>query len=199
MAVGCRITGDLMPDTRFGGSIIPAGMFTPTPQRQAAFVGAALGIGAVRPTAATGVYALQRLKTAATVHRQIVGPVSAFMSAYSTVESAYYIHRGGYKPAFTVKYEPYDPLWVPPFPVFGDIPIIRPRLDVGAERTESRGGEDSMLASRTGTPVARKTMRGPSASKRSKKPKFVRYRTGGCPPGYTYDPKRKMCIHNSYR
>lgn len=164
-------------------------------------VGAGLvTLATLRPSAATGVHVLQRIKTAASIHRKTVAPVSAALSAYSTVESIYHIQRGGYKPAFTVQYEPYDPLWVPPFPVFGDIPIIRPRLEIGAEKIQSRGGEDSMLASRTGTPEARKTMRGPSApKKRSKKPKFVRYRTGGCPPGYTYDPKRKMCIHKSYR
>lgn len=163
-------------------------------------VGASLAAGATRMTLGTGIWVARKVRTGASIHRKTVGPVSAVLSTLSTVDSILKIRGGEHRPAFSVKYEPYDPFWVPPIPYIGSIPLIRPRLDIGTRPIEqSRGGEDSMLTSRTGTSDARKTMRGPSAPKRSKKPKFVRYRTGGCPPGYSYDPKRKMCIHNSYR
>ncbi len=57
-------------------------------------------------------------------------------------------------------------------------------------------GKSSSGTTRGRTVKRRKTMRAPSAQK---KPKFVRYRKGGCPPGYVYDVKRKMCIHKRYR
>lgn len=165
-----------------------------------------VGVGLVtlatlRPSAATGVHVLQRLKTAAAIHRMTVGRVSAAMSAYGTVESIYHIRKGGYEPAYKLEYVPYDPFWIPPFPVLGEIPGIRPRLTIGAEKKESRSDGHIGRTDRVAGPSqTRKTMRGASAKKkRSRKPKFVRYRKGGCPPGYSYDPKRKMCIHNSYR
>lgn len=48
---------------------------------------------------------------------------------------------------------------------------------------------------RTGRPKSRKTMRARSA----RRPRFVPYRKGGCPPGYRYDPRRKMCIQINYK
>ena len=61
---------------------------------------------------------------------------------------------------------------------------------------QSRGR--SSIATASGRTVKRrKTMRAPSA--KPDKPKFVRYRKGGCPPGYVYDVKRKMCIQKRYR
>ena len=58
-------------------------------------------------------------------------------------------------------------------------------------------GKSSIDRSSGRTAKRRKTMRAPSAPK--SKPKFVRYRKGGCPSGYVYDPKRKMCIQRRYR
>lgn len=59
-------------------------------------VGAGLvTLATLRPSAATGVHVLQRIKTAASIHRKTVAPVSAALSAYSTVESIYHIQRGG--------------------------------------------------------------------------------------------------------
>jgi len=53
---------------------------------------------------------------------------------------------------------------------------------------------------RTGRPKSRKTMRARSAHRRpGRSPARLRYRKGGCPPGYRYDPRSKMCIHKSYR
>jgi hypothetical protein len=59
---------------------------------------------------------------------------------------------------------------------------------------ESKRGLGSAVK-RTGRPKSRKTMRARSAPK----PKMVRYRKGGCPPGYRYDPRRKMCIQINYK
>jgi hypothetical protein len=56
-------------------------------------------------------------------------------------------------------------------------------------------GKSSIATASGRTAKRRKTMRAPSALKG--KPKFVRYRKGGCPPGYVYDVKRKMCIQNT--
>jgi hypothetical protein len=52
-----------------------------------------------------------------------------------------------------------------------------------------------VVKKRPGRPKSRKTMRARSAPK----PKMVPYRKGGCPPGYRYDPRRKMCIQNIYK
>lgn len=62
------------------------------------------------------------------------------------------------------------------------------------KRKKSKRGPGS-ARKRTGRPKSRKTMRARSAPK----PKMVRYRKGGCPPGYRYDPRRKMCIQNTYK
>ncbi len=35
--------------------------------------------------------------------------------------------------------------------------------------------------------------RGPATS-RERRPRTVRYRKGGCPPGYRYDRRRRMCV-----
>ncbi len=91
-------------------------------------------------------------------------------------------------------------------------------------RNKSRGGEHT---SRSRTPKTRKSIRGPSAhqkrsglSSKSKSGQYIRrsrmtkrdaavstrgartrttlfYRKGGCPPGYRYDPRRKMCVRTN--
>ena len=72
----------------------------------------------------------------------------------------------------------------------------RPAGGWGRYKKKSKG--KSSIATASGrTATRRKTMRAPSTPK--DKPKFVRYRKGGCPPGYVYDPKRKMCIQRRYR
>jgi hypothetical protein len=79
----------------------------------------------------------------------------------------------------------------------------------------STGGEH---ASRSGTPYAGTSTPGPSAqnqpgtsrkkpgrrvpladrrgpaTSRERRPRTVRYRKGGCPPGYRYDRRRRMCV-----
>ena len=85
----------------------------------------------------------------------------------------------------------------------------------GSYHDESRGGEHT---SRSGTPRAGTSTPGPSAqikprTSRKKprgmisranrrgaptsgrrRPRTVRYRKGGCPPGYRYDRRRRMCV-----
>ena len=179
-----------------------------------------VGVGAAIPriTVQTGIFALQQAKKGATFYRSAVGPVTSVMSAYSTVEAFRKIRGGGHRPAYAVNYEPWDPHWVPPFPYLGEIPLIRPRLEIGTEpyeQTLSRGGEHT---SRSGTPGAGTSTPGPSAqtkpgtsrkkpgrrsplagrrgpaTSRERRPRTVRYRKGGCPPGYRYDRRRKMCV-----
>ena len=82
------------------------------------------------------------------------------------------------------------------------------------ETNKSRGGEHAIQSS--GTPVAEPSISGLSAKKsgqyirRSRmtkgdaavtrgartrtRPKTVPYRKGGCPPGYRYDRRKKMCV-----
>ncbi len=132
--------------------------FTPTPGRQAAVLATLVLLGASVPqmTAATGVSALQKVNTGASLYRTIVGPVTSLMSAYSTVDAFTKIRGGGHKPAFAVDYEPWDPMWVPPFPYLGQIPLIRPRLEIGTEpyeQTLSRAREDTVHTSRVPGPV----------------------------------------------
>ena len=79
----------------------------------------------------------------------------------------------------------------------------------------STGGEH---ASRSGTPYAGSSTPGPSAQNQPgtsrkkprgmispanrrgpptsgrRRPRTVRYRKGGCPPGYRYDRRRRMCV-----
>lgn len=79
----------------------------------------------------------------------------------------------------------------------------------------STGGEHT---SRSGTPYAGTTIPGSSAQNQSRvsrkkpgrrapladrrgpaisrerRPRTVRYRKGGCPPGYRYDRRRRMCV-----
>ncbi len=151
--------------TRFGET--QHGFLTPTLGRQAAFVGTALGAGVFRPTVATGVFAARKVRTGAQIYRKAVGPITSVMSAYSTVESVRLLRRGGYKPAYDVKYTPYDPYWLPPVPFFGAIPLIRPRLDFGAEKIQSRPGEHTRRTSRVAGPLkTRKSIRGASAPQR---------------------------------
>ncbi len=204
--------------TRFGET--QRSVFTPTPGKQVAVLGTLVLLGAAIPqmTAQTGIFALQQAKKGASFHRKVVGPVTSVMSAYSAVDAFRKIRKGGHRLAFTVKYEPWDPKWVPPFPYLGQIPLIRPRLDIGTEpyeQTLSRGGEHT---SRSGTPGAGTSTPGPSAqtkpgtsrkkpgrrvpladrrgpaTSRERRPRTVRYRKGGCPPGYRYDRRRRMCV-----
>ena len=80
---------------------------------------------------------------------------------------------------------------------------------------KSRGGEHT---SRSGTPIAGTSTPGPSAQTKPgtsrkkprgmislanrrgaptsgrRRPRTVRYRKGGCPPGYRYDRRRRMCV-----
>ena len=78
---------------------------------------------------------------------------------------------------------------------------------LGLIQLESRGGEHT---SRSGTPSSGPSIPGPSAqkprgmislvnrrgapSRGRRRPRTVRYRKGGCPPGYRYDRRRKMCV-----
>ncbi len=147
--------------TRFGET--QHGFLTPTLQRQASVLGLMIGGGVVRPTVATGVFVARRIRSGVQLYRKAVGPITSVMSAYSTVESVRKLRTGGYKPAYDVMYTPYDPYWLAPVPYFGAIPMIRPRLDFGAEKIQSRPGEHT---SRSGTPQTRKSIRGASAQKR---------------------------------
>ena len=72
----------------------------------------------------------------------------------------------------------------------------RKKLKRTPTKTLSRG-KSSIDRSGGRTTKRRKSMRAPLTPK--DKPKFVRYRKGGCPPGYVYDVKRKMCIQRRYR
>ena len=89
---------------------------------------------------------------------------------------------------------------------------------LGMIQLESRGGEHT---SRSGTPIAGTSTPGPSAQTKPRasrkkprgmisranrrgaptsgrrRPRTVRYRKGGCPPGYRYDRRRKMCVRTS--
>ena len=215
-----------MPKGRPGdyGHVISPGILTPTPGKQIAALGAIVLIGAAIPriTAQTGIFALQQAKKGASFHRKIVGPATSVMSAYSTVDAFRKIRGGGHRLAFDVDYEPWDPKWVPPFPYLGQIPLIRPRLEIGAEpyeQTLSRAREDTVRSSHVPGPVETpKTIGGPSAQTKPgtsrkkprgmislanrrgaptsgrRRPRTVRYRKGGCPPGYRYDRRRKMCV-----
>jgi hypothetical protein len=110
----------------------------------------------------TTVHTLKQTKRAASAYRRVVGPITRIASAYGSVESVLKVRRGGYKPAFQVKYVPMDPAYIPPAPHIGPIPIVRVRLELGAEKIQSRGGEHTASS---GTPVTRKSMRGPSAQR----------------------------------
>ena len=137
------------------------------PRNQFLVVGGMLAMGA--PSGAylgTTVHSLKQAKRVASVYRKTVGPITRVASAYGSVESAYKIRRGGYKPAFSTTYVPMDPGFIPPAPHIGPIPIVERRLELGAEKIQSRGGEHTASS---GTPVARKSMRGPSAQKRSRR------------------------------
>ena len=163
--------------TRFGKPIVPAGMLTPTPRKQVAALGLVTGRAALNPTVSTGVFAAQKARQGLQLYRALIGPITSVMSAYHSVESFRKIRGGGYKPAYSINYTPYDPSYLPPLPYFGRIPIIKPGLEIGAEpigrQTESRGVEHT---SRSGTTQTRKSMRGPSATTRSKKRSKTQYR-----------------------
>ena len=159
--------------TRFGTPIVPAGMLTPTPRKQVAALGLVTGRAALNPTMGTGVFAAQKARQGLQLYRTLIGPITSVMSAYHSVESFRKIRGGGYKPAYSITYTPYDPSYVPPLPYFGRIPIIKPGLEIGAEPIESRGGEHT---SRSGTPKTRPSMRGPSATTRLKKRSKTQYR-----------------------
>ena len=74
--------------------------------------------------------------------------------------------------------------------------VFPPTLGIPSRGSTGKSKRGSGFAiKRTGRPQSRKTMRARSAPK----PKMVRYRKGGCPPGYRYDPRRKMCIQNKYK
>jgi hypothetical protein len=114
-----------------------------------------------------------------------------------------------------------------PFPVpefgFAAVPndSQRFRYEMDKSSTQSRGGEHT---SRSGTPTAGTSTPGPSAQikpsssrnkprgmislanrrgpatlreRRPRSPKALPYRKGGCPPGYRYDRRKKMCIRTS--
>lgn len=145
------------------------------PRNQILVVGAGLATGA--PSGAyvgTTVHSLKQAGRVASTYRKTVGPMTRIASALSTVESARKIRRGGYKPAFDVNYVPMDPAFVPPAPHIGPIPIVVRRLELGAEKIQSRGGQHT-ISSRMARTKARKSMRGPSAQ-RSKKTPITRFR-----------------------
>jgi hypothetical protein len=62
---------------------------------------------------------------------------------------------------------------------------------MGHKHRESQRGRGYTVPGRLKT---RKTMRARSAQKNGAKRKTVPYRKGGCPPGYRYDPKLKLCV-----
>ena len=144
---------------------MPAGMLTPTPRKQVAALGLVTGRAALNPTIGTAVFAAKKARQGLQLYRALLGPITSVMSAYHSVESFRKIRGGGYKPAYSINYTPYDPSYVPPLPYFGRIPIIKPGLEIGAEPIESRGGEHT---SRSGTPETRKSIRGPSAQRSRK-------------------------------
>ena len=146
------------------------GTLTPTPRKQLAALGLVTGRAALNPTLGSAVFAAKKGRQGLQLYRTLIGPITSVMSAYHSVESFRKIRGGGYRPAYTIDYTPYDPSYVPPLPYFGRIPIIRPRLEIGADPytpagEQSRGGEHT---SRSRTPETRKSIRGPSA-KRSRR------------------------------
>ncbi len=60
----------------------------------------------------------------------------------------------------------------------------------GASAQKGRSRPSSKKPGRR-TPLADR--RGPATS-RERRPRTVRYRKGGCPPGYRYDRRRRMCV-----
>lgn len=144
------------------------------PRNQMLVVGSMLAMSA--PSGfytGTTVEALKMVKRGASVYRRIVGPITRIASAYSSVESAMRLRKGGYKPAFSTNYVPMDPHWLPPLPHIGPIPIVERRLELGAEKIQSRGVEHT-ASSGTTRGSARKSMRGPSAQKRKLRSRFRR-------------------------
>ena len=201
------------------GPIITPGRLTPTPRRQATFVGAAFGVaafGALRP-------GLQvRLMTRAThVYAGLVAMGDAYPALGSKQKLG--IRYGGTGEVTTLaKAIPFTQMYgagpkYTPFPDFGfgftAVPNTSSRWVY--ERNKSRPGEHT---SRSGTPQTSKSMLGASAqtkprasrkkpgrripladrrgpaTSRERRPRTVRYRKGGCPPGYRYDRRRRMCV-----
>ena len=142
------------------------------------------------------IHALKQAKRGASVYRRTVGPITRIASAYSSVESVYKLRKGGYRPAFSTSYVPMDPYWQPVAPHIGPIPLVERRLELGAEKIQSRGGEHTASS---GTPrtSTRKSMRGPSAYEIPQHGyKKVSGRRGPCDPGYVLRKKngRWMCV-----
>ena len=99
-----------------------------------------------------------------------------------------------------------------PVPSFGlaitAVPGGSSRL--GYEQNKSRPGQAKSVNTAVRMTTMRKSMRGASAQKpggmispanrrgpassRERRPRTVRYRKGGCPPGYRYDRRRRMCV-----
>ena len=202
------------------GPIITPGRLTPTPRRQATFVGAALGLAAVGALPA----GLQVRLLTRTTH--LYAGLVAMGDAYPALGSSQKlgIRYGGTGEVTTLgRAIPITNMYGPlpskvPFPDFGfgltAVPITSSRWVY--ENNKSRGGEHTSQSS--GTPVAEPSISGLSAkspvgtrAKRGKgdaavstrgargrtRPKTVRYRKGGCPPGYRYDPRKKMCVRTS--
>ena len=144
------------------------------PRNQILVVGGMLAAGA--PSGfytGTTVETLKVLKRSASFYRTFVGPMTRIASAAGSVESAWKLNQGGYKPAFTVSYTPYDVWWVPPIPHIGEVIAVRQHLELGAEKIQSRGVEHT-ASSGTTRVTARKSMRGPLAQKRKSRSRFRR-------------------------
>ena len=192
--------------TRFGET--QRSSLTPTPQRQAAFVGTTLGIG-IAGRLPPGIQA-RLLNLGVKTYAAAVamgdsypafGPEQKFAVRYGGTGE---VTTMGQAIPFTQMYGPaakYTP-W--PDIGFGLTAVPNTSSRWVYENNKSRPGEHRASS---GTPNTRKTIRGASAqikstrrSRRFAKRKPARRlrafpRKGRrCPPGYRYDPKRKMCI-----
>ena len=201
------------------GPIITPGKLTPTPTRQATFVGAAAGLAAVGALPA----GLQVRLLTRTTH--LYAGLVAMGDAYPALGSSQKlgIRYGGTGEVTTLgRAIPITMMYGPlpgkvPFPDFGfgltAVPNTSSRWVY--ENNKSRPGEHT---SRSGTPQTSKSILGASAQNQPgtsrkkprgmislanrrgaptsgrRRPRTVRYRKGGCPPGYRYDRRRKMCV-----
>ena len=203
--------------------IVKPGLLTPTPQRQAAFVGATLGIG-IAGRLPPGIqarllnYGVKTYAAAVAMGDSYpaFGPEQKFAVRYGGTGE---VTTMGQAIPFTQMYGPaakYTP-W--PDIGFGLTAVPNTSSRWVYEMNKSRPGEHT---SRSGTPETGKSIPGASAQKgrsgpsskkpgrripladrrgpatsRERRPRTVRYRKGGCPPGYRYDRRRKMCVLTS--
>jgi hypothetical protein len=69
------------------------------------------------------------------------------------------------------------------------------RMSAKKNEQSKKGWKPQFRRARGGGPRS-----APISAKKVRRPKVVPYRRGvGCPKGYRYDPRRKMCIQNNYK